>query len=120
MKKEKEDPKKVPEAEQSEKKAPAPHQKIGAGHASAMWRQGLRELRGALYSESNVAQPSEYGLYGTMTPGEVAEARRPDDDNSKGKDQEDPNKQEGSILQRELNRRDDKDPGDDHGPDLDR
>jgi hypothetical protein len=52
------------------------NQKIGAGHASAMFRQGLRELRGALYPESNVAQPTEYGIYGTRTPGEVAEARR--------------------------------------------
>jgi len=50
--------------------------KVGAAHASAMWRQGLRELRGALYPESNVAQHSEYGLYGTLTPGEVAESRR--------------------------------------------
>jgi hypothetical protein len=53
--------------------------KIGEGHASAMFRQGLRELRGALYPESNVAQPAEYGLYGTKTPGEVAEARRADE-----------------------------------------
>ena len=50
--------------------------KIGAGHAHAMFRQGLRELRGAMYPESNVAQPAEYGLYGTRTPGEVAESRR--------------------------------------------
>ncbi|MCB9918574.1 MAG: hypothetical protein H6832_09240 [Planctomycetes bacterium] len=53
--------------------------KIGAGHASAMARQGLRELRGALYPESNVAQQPEYGLYGTRTPGEVAESRRGED-----------------------------------------
>jgi hypothetical protein len=53
--------------------------KIGAGHASAMGRQGLAELRGAMYPDSNVAQPSQYGLYGTRTPGEVAEARRPDE-----------------------------------------
>jgi hypothetical protein len=26
-----------------------------------------------------VAQPAEYGIYGTKTPGEVAEARRPDE-----------------------------------------
>ncbi|MBK9118163.1 MAG: hypothetical protein IPM18_00965 [Phycisphaerales bacterium] len=45
--------------------------KIGAGHASAMFRQGLSELRGALYPESNVAQPTVYGIYGTKTPGEV-------------------------------------------------
>lgn len=53
--------------------------KIGEGHAAAMGRQGLRELRGALYTDSNVAQQPEYGLYGTRTPGEVAEARRGDE-----------------------------------------
>jgi hypothetical protein len=52
--------------------------KIGEGHASAMLRQGLRELRAAVYPESNVAQQPEYGLYGTRTPGEVAESRRED------------------------------------------
>lgn len=50
--------------------------KIGAGHASAMFRQGLRELRNALYADSNVAAPmTEYGIYGTRTPGEIADAR---------------------------------------------
>lgn len=58
--------------------------KIGAGHASAMFRQGLAELRGALYADSNVAQPAQYGIYGTKTPGEVmqdkqVEARDPDE-----------------------------------------
>ena|SRR5713226_3499429 len=53
--------------------------KIGDGHASAMFRQGLRELRGALYPGSNVAQNPEFGLYGTLTPGEVAESRRSSD-----------------------------------------
>jgi hypothetical protein len=58
--------------------------KIGAGHASAMFRQGLAELRAAMYPESNVAQPAQYGLYGTKTPGEVmqdkqADARDPDE-----------------------------------------
>lgn len=42
-------------------------------------RQGLPELRAAFYPESNVAQAPEYGLYGTRTPGEVAEARRADE-----------------------------------------
>ena len=50
--------------------------KIGEGHLAAFGRQGLRELRGMLYTGSNVAQQPEYGLYGTLTPGEVAEARR--------------------------------------------
>lgn len=50
--------------------------KIGEGHLAAMGRLGLDEVRGALYPESNVAQPIEYGIYGTLTPGEVADSRR--------------------------------------------
>ncbi|MFN7742726.1 MAG: hypothetical protein ACK5Q8_04685 [Phycisphaerales bacterium] len=57
--------------------------KIGEGHAAAMARLGLKELRGAFYPQSNVAQPSEYGLYGTRTPGEIADDRRPDGDEEK-------------------------------------
>ena len=49
--------------------------KIGEGHAGAMLRQGLRELRAAMYPGSNVAQATEYGMYGTATQGEIAEAR---------------------------------------------
>jgi hypothetical protein len=49
--------------------------KIGTGHASAMFRQGLRELRAALYPESNVAQPPEVGLYGTRTQAEITNER---------------------------------------------
>jgi hypothetical protein len=52
--------------------------KIGAGHAEAMWRQGLAELRGAFYAESNVAQPAQMGLYGTSTQREVYEGKQPD------------------------------------------
>lgn len=50
--------------------------KIGAGHASAMLRQGLAELRAAIYPQSNVAQPTVYGIWGTKTPGEVMEERQ--------------------------------------------
>lgn len=50
--------------------------KLGAEHASAMFRQGLAELRAALYPESNVAQPTVYGMAGTKTPGEVMEDRK--------------------------------------------
>lgn len=50
-------------------------EKWGSGHAKAMARQGLAELRGALYPESNVAQPTEYGMFGKETPGEVASSR---------------------------------------------
>lgn len=52
--------------------------KIGAGHAAAMFRLGLRELRAVFYPESDIAQPSEYGVFGTRTPGEVAADRRHD------------------------------------------
>ena len=51
--------------------------KIGTGHASAMFRQGLSEARAALYTGSNIAQPPEYGLYGHQTPGEIAADRQP-------------------------------------------
>lgn len=67
-------------------------QKIGAGHVKAMGRQGLRELRGALYPQSNIAQPTEYGVFGTQTPGEVAESRRDD-----GKEMEE-EARTGSVL----------------------
>ncbi|HKQ49858.1 MAG TPA: hypothetical protein VJZ71_17425 [Phycisphaerae bacterium] len=58
--------------------------KYGAGHTSAMLRQGVAELRAALYTESNVAQPTVYGMAGTKTPGEVmqdkqGEVRDPDE-----------------------------------------
>lgn len=67
---------------QDDKKPP-----IGAGHASAMLRQGLAELRQAVYPDSNVAAQPQYGLYGTRTPGEVmqdrkAEGRDPDEEPS--------------------------------------
>lgn len=49
---------------------------IGKGHAKAMFRQGLDELRAAMYTESNVAQPTEYGMYGTPLPSEIAAEHR--------------------------------------------
>jgi hypothetical protein len=65
--------------------------KIGAGHLKAMARQGLKEIRGALYTHSNVAQPTEYGMFGTATPGEVdraiqESARGPEPEKDEGKD----------------------------------
>jgi hypothetical protein len=45
-----------------------------------MGRLGIKELRAAAYPElSNIAQPSEPGLYGHSTQGEVAESRRSDE-----------------------------------------
>jgi hypothetical protein len=54
--------------------------KIGSGHARAMAKLGLAELRGAFYPSSNVAQPTEYGIFGKETPGEVAQLREPGPD----------------------------------------
>ena len=49
--------------------------KIGAGALAAMGRQGLNELRAAIMPDSNIAQPTETGMYGTATPGEIADGR---------------------------------------------
>lgn len=60
--------------------------KIGSETLGAMARQGLRELRAAMYPDSNVAQQPEMGVYGTKTPGEVASDRA---DNAEARDLED-------------------------------
>ena len=49
-----------------------PQPKFGAGHLFAMGRLGAQEARAALYTGSNVAQPTEYGIWGKPTPGEIA------------------------------------------------
>ena len=36
-----------------------PKEKIGAGHAGGMLRQGGHEIRAAFYPDSNIAQPTE-------------------------------------------------------------
>jgi len=50
--------------------------KVGAGHASAMWRLGLSELRGAMYQQAG--EPTPYGIYGTKLPSEIAQERAGD------------------------------------------
>lgn len=50
--------------------------KVGVGHAGAMWRQGLKEVRAVFFPESNVAQPVEIGVFGTATQSEVTAERR--------------------------------------------
>lgn len=49
--------------------------KIGEGHASAMARLGLKELRNAFNPSRESASDQEIGLYGTLTQGEIADAR---------------------------------------------
>jgi hypothetical protein len=49
--------------------------KIGEGHAAAMGRLGLAELRNAMNPSRESVADKEVGLYGTATQGEIAEAR---------------------------------------------
>jgi hypothetical protein len=54
---------------------------IGKNILAAYGRQGLAELRAALpLADSPIAQPTDYGMLGVATPGEVAESRRDDVD----------------------------------------
>lgn len=52
----------------------------GAGSLKAFWRQGLAELRAAVYTDSNIAQPIDGGMYGRETPGGVDDDRKIDPD----------------------------------------
>jgi hypothetical protein len=49
--------------------------KIGAGHAEAMLRLGLKELRNAANPSRESVADNEVGLFCTLTQGEIAEAR---------------------------------------------
>jgi hypothetical protein len=51
------------------------HRKFGEGHAEAMLRLGLKELRNALNPSKESVADTEIGLFGTATQGEIAESR---------------------------------------------
>jgi hypothetical protein len=53
-------------------------EKIGEGVFQAYARQGLAELRSAVSFHSSIEQPTDYGMWGVATPGEVAQARAGD------------------------------------------
>lgn len=59
--------------------------KIGEGHAAAMFRLGLKELRNAINPSRESVADQEIGVYGTLTQGEIADAR---DGPGKGSNQE--------------------------------
>ncbi len=50
-----------------------PGRKIGQGHAAAMGRLGLRELRNAFNPSRESVADTEMGLYGTAGPMEAAQ-----------------------------------------------
>ena len=89
--------------------------KAGEGHLGAMARLGLRELRELGNPGGNIAQPSEYGLYGTLTPGEVAESRRHD-----GRDLEEEGMNRDADLDDRSHHDLDRDDRDDDSRDLER
>jgi hypothetical protein len=49
--------------------------KIGEGHAAAMGRLGIKELRNGFNPSRESVADQEIGLYGTLTQGEIADAR---------------------------------------------
>ena len=49
--------------------------KIGEGHAAAMGRLGLAELRNAFNPSKESVADRDMGLYGQATQGEIANAR---------------------------------------------
>ena len=48
---------------------------IGEGHAAAMGRLGLAELRNAFDPTKETVSDRDFGLYGSATQGEIADAR---------------------------------------------
>lgn len=44
----------------------------------AYFRQGLHELGSVFYGHGTAAQHAEYGMLGTKTPGQVADAYKPE------------------------------------------
>lgn len=94
--------------------------KIGAGHAAAMARLGLRELRNAANPSRESVADAEIGLYGSQTQGEIAAARGGP---GQGPEQESP----GTTLSLDDLREDaekrgrnaDRDKGDDRGQERD-
>jgi hypothetical protein len=76
--------------------------KIGAGHAEAMLRLGLKELRNAANPSRESVADAEIGLYGTQTQGEIAEARGGPGD---GPEQESNKKTSLEDLRKEAEKR---------------
>jgi hypothetical protein len=91
------------------------NRKIGSGHAEAMARLGLKELRNAFNPSRESAADSEIGLYGTQTQGEIAEARGSP---GQGPEQESADTLSLDDLRKDADKRgrdQDRDKGDDRG-----
>jgi len=80
--------------------------KIGSGHAKAMARLGLAELRAAVaFQDSNVVQPTPYGIFGAPTPSEVHDGRqqetREDGNLDRSDEQDRENERERQTMDRD-------------------
>lgn len=93
---------------------------FGTGHAAAMARLGLSELRAAFYPESNVAQPGDLGLYGNATPVEVTEARRGEAKDPEPQPTPEAEPGQGSILADKIKQAETREPPERDDRDLDR
>ncbi|HYV37936.1 MAG TPA: hypothetical protein VE988_19785 [Gemmataceae bacterium] len=94
--------------------------KIGAGHAAAMGRLGLRELRNAAVLSRESVADSELGLYGSLTQGEIADARGGPGHGSQQESVKktlslDDLREEAAKRGRDDRGKDDRDRGDDRG-----
>jgi hypothetical protein len=76
--------------------------KIGSGHAAAMGRLGIKELRNAFNPSRESVADNEIGLYGTQTQGEIAAARGGPGD---GQEQESSGKISLDVLRKEAKNR---------------
>jgi hypothetical protein len=92
--------------------------KFGAGHVEAMARLGLKELRNAANPSRESIADTEVGLYGSLTQGEIAQARSGPGD---GPEQESAGKtmslEELRDDAEKRGRDDDRGKGDDRGQD---
>lgn len=52
--------------------------KIGAGHMSAMLRQGLKEIQAMVYADSNIGREPEVGTFGNPTQSQIVDQQNPD------------------------------------------
>ncbi|MBX3357350.1 MAG: hypothetical protein KF745_02870 [Phycisphaeraceae bacterium] len=72
--------------------------KFGAGSLEAMGRQGLKEIRAAIFPESNIARDAEMGTFGTLTHGEVADQKH-DERSAEGRETD----RHVSVLDERMN-----------------
>lgn len=72
--------------------------KMGAGSLTAFLKHGFTEIRGSMFTESNVAQQHEATLYGAAPRGEIADTRGEKPKPVKAEEKKDSPLQESQAL----------------------